>query len=55
MREHSIFADESGDKSNHSRYFILTVVLHEQESVIVDNIVLYEGALDKAELPNIPF
>ncbi len=55
MRELSVFADESGDKSNHSRYFLLTVVLHDQSDEIVEKVLAYERSLALADLPNIPF
>ena len=55
MRELSIFADESGDKTDHSRYFLLTLVAHDQADSIAEKIVHYERALTEADLPNIPF
>ena len=55
MRELSIFADESGDKTDHSRYFLLTLVVHDQADSIAEKIVYYERALTEADLPNIPF
>ena len=55
MRELSIFADESGDKTDHSRYFLLTLVAHDQDDAIGDKIAHYERALSEADLPNIPF
>ena len=54
MRELSIFADESGDKTTHSRYF-LTLVAHNQSDAIGEKISLYERALAEADLPNFPF
>lgn len=55
MRELSIFVDESGDKSKHTRYFLLTVVIHDQGESIVEKVLSYESALATADLPNIPF
>lgn len=55
MRELSIFADESGDKTERSRYFLLTLVSHDQANSITDKIFHYEQALARADLPNIPF
>ena len=55
MRELSIFADESGDKSDHSKYFLLTLVTHDQDDAIGEKISHYERALSDADLPNIPF
>lgn len=55
MSELSIFVDESGDKSNHAQYFILTLVLHDQSVSIASNISIYEQTLTDADIPNIPF
>lgn len=55
MKELSVFIDESGDKSTHARYFLLTVVIHDQANKIADKINAYEQALAIADLPNIPF
>lgn len=55
MKELSVFVDESGDKSTHARYFLLTAVIHEQNETITEKVVAYERALASADLPNIPF
>ncbi len=55
MSELSIFVDESGDKSTHARYFILTLVFHDQSESIAENISIYEQSLAAADIPNIPF
>lgn len=55
MSELSIFVDESGDKSTHARYFILTLVLHDQNEGIANDISIYEQSLTAADIPNIPF
>ncbi len=55
MNELSIFIDESGDNSTHARYFLLTLVLHNQSNKIVDKVLAYERSLILADLPNIPF
>lgn len=55
MSELSIFADESGDKSTHAQYFILTLVMHDQSISIASNINIYEQTLATADIPNIPF
>lgn len=55
MREISIFADESGDKTNHNRYFILTLVMHDQDDPIAERVSVYEASLRRMDLPNIPF
>ena len=55
MCELSIFVDESGDKTDHSKYFLLTLVTHDQDDSIGEKISHYERALSDADLPNIPF
>lgn len=55
MREISVFADESGDKSNSTRYFLLTLVFHEQSERIAEQVAIYERSLARADMPNIPF
>lgn len=55
MSELSIFVDESGDKSTRTRYFILTLVLHDQREGIANDISIYEQSLTAADIPNIPF
>lgn len=55
MRELSIFIDESGDKSIQPRYFLLTLVFHDQAFSINQNVRIYQSALASASLPSIPF
>ena len=55
MREISIFADESGDKSDNTRYFLLTLVFHNQSDSIAEQVWTYERSLANADLPNVPF
>lgn len=55
MKELSVFVDESGDKSLHARYFLVTVVIHDQANKITEKINAYEQSLATADLPNIPF
>lgn len=55
MSELSIFVDESGDKSTHVRYLVLTLVLHDQNESIANDISTYEQSLTTADIPNIPF
>jgi len=55
MRELSTFADESGDSSHQSRYYLLTLVFHDQSDDIASSIARYESALRVAGLPDIPF
>lgn len=53
--ELSIFAGESGDRTGKPRYYLLTLVLHDQADDIRENIAHYEESLRNADLPNIPF
>lgn len=39
----------------HTRYFILTLVLHDQHGSIASDISIYEQYLTAADMPNIPF
>ena len=55
MLELSIFADESGDKSDHAKYYLLTLVFHNQADSIIDQVMIYERSLADADLPNIAF
>lgn len=55
MTDISIFADESGTRSGSSDYYLLTLVLHDQENDIVTGIQHYERALQDRGLPDIPF
>ena len=54
-RELSIFADESGADGLDSRYYLLTLVLHEQDAPLGHILAPYERALADKELPDIPF
>ena len=55
MRELSLFIDESGDKTNRARYFVLTLVIHNQKYAIDTKVNHYEDFLSRSDLPNIPF
>jgi len=55
LKELSLFIDESGDSSTQTRYFLLTVVIHNQSEEITDKIISYEKSLVLVDLPNIPF
>jgi len=55
MRVLSTFADESGDSSNQSKYYLLTLVFHDQDDDIMPNIVRHESGLRNSGLPDIPF
>lgn len=54
-KELSIFADESGDRGGKARYYLLTLVFHDQAKSIADAVTGYEAKLARADLPNIPF
>ena len=44
MRELSIFVDESGSDGLSDRYYLLTVVMHDQSDSIAESIKAYEDA-----------
>lgn len=50
----SIFADESGGRRGHSKYYLLTLVFHDQGNGILESVGMYENALRRADLPSIP-
>ncbi|MEE1273426.1 MAG: hypothetical protein UHI81_02875 [Olegusella sp.] len=54
MSEISAFVDESGTMGRASRYYLLTLVFHNQSDDIRSNITNYEQYLDRADLPVIP-
>ena len=54
-KELSIFVDESGDRGGKARYYLLTLVFHDQASSIAEAVTGYEAKLARADLPNIPF
>lgn len=54
-RELSVFVDESGDRGGQAKYYLLTLVLHEQKDAIAEKVARYEQSLLRADLPNIPF
>ena len=55
MRELSIFVDESGSDGLSDRYYLLTVVMHDQSDSIANSVEAYEDALRAKGLPDIPF
>lgn len=55
MRELSIFVDESGDADFSSKYYVLTLVFHDQRDEISQNVSAYELSLRDRGLPNIRF
>ena len=54
-KELSIFVDESGDRGGKARYYLLTLVFHNQADSIAEAVTGYEAKLARADLPNIPF
>ena len=42
LREPSIFVDESGSQGGHSRYCLVTLLMHDQDDSIAENIASYE-------------
>ncbi|WP_080802598.1 DUF3800 domain-containing protein [Arabiibacter massiliensis] len=55
MRELSLFVDESGTEGKGSKYYLLTLVFHDQADDIEQHIKSYERVLADRGLPNIPF
>ena len=55
MKELSVFVDESGDLGGESKYYLLTLVFHDQSNNLSRTINLYEQSLANRGLPNIPF
>ena len=54
MPEISLFVDEPGESGTESKYYLLTLVFHEQNSSIDKQIELYGNALHDKGLPDIP-
>lgn len=54
-KELSIFVDESGDRNGKARYYVLTLVFHNQADNILEEIHTYEKQLANRGLPDIPF
>ncbi len=54
MAEISLFVDESGESGAESKYYLLTIVFHDQDAALDNQIALYEGSLRRKGLPNIP-
>lgn len=55
MSELSIMVDESGEWGKLSKYYLITLVFHDQSKPIGTHIERYEQHLMDATLPNIPF
>lgn len=55
MKELSVFVDESGNYGGRSaKYYLITLVFHDQSASIVEPIEHYEHALRTRGLPDIP-
>lgn len=54
-KELSVFADESGDRGGIARYYLLTLVFHDQADDIAPEIASYQNALSNAGLPDVAF
>ena len=55
MKELSVFVDESGDLGGESKYYLLTLVFHDQSDNLSHTISLYEQSLGSRGLPDVPF
>ena len=55
MRELSVFADESGNLGHDSRYYILSLVFHDQSHALGPLLLSYERVLRERRLPDVPF
>lgn len=55
MKELSIFIDESGDVGAVSDFYLVSLVFHEQQFKISDDIGLYEASIEKSRLDRTPF
>ena len=55
MRVLSVFIDESGSDGLKDKYYLVTLVLHEQNDDVFEGIRLYEQSLSEKGLPDIPF
>lgn len=54
MGDLSILVDESGEQGTESKYYLITLVFHDQSEDISTQLVRYEQALTGADLPDIP-
>ena len=54
MRELSVFVDESGNSGHDSKYYLLTLVFHDQDDSLAPLIASYEQTLSQRGLRNIP-
>lgn len=54
MGDLSIFVDESGEQGSESKYYLMTLVFHDQSQDIAVRLSQYKQALADAQLPDIP-
>ena len=54
-KELSILVDESGDRGGSARYYLLTLVFHDQADDIMYEVMKYENCLAVEGLPDVPF
>ena len=54
-KELSIFVDESGDRGGKARYYLLTLVFHNQADSIAEAVTGYEAKLARADPPTSRF
>ena len=50
-KELNIFVDESGDRGGKARYYLLTLVFHDQADSTAEAVTGYETKLARADLP----
>lgn len=55
VRELSVMVDESGGEQGNSKYYLLTLVFHDQADDIEGKLRSYERTLEESGLPNYPF
>ena len=55
MRELSIFVDESGSQNGHSKYCLVTLLMHDQNEAVIPAIESYKDNLRAKNLPDLPF
>ena len=55
MSECNVFVDETGGQGGHSKYFAVTLVIHEQDHDLSGDIARYRKLLSDWKLQDIPF
>ena len=55
MGDLGVFVDESGGQGGHSKYYVLTLVLHDQSEGIEAQLARHRNGLRLRGLPDIPF